>query len=49
MEISEKRYNKLIDDSRQLAHLEALGVDNWEGYSYWNDEDEDDEDDEDEI
>lgn len=28
-----KQYKCLLDDSVMLRHLEANGVDNWEGYS----------------
>lgn len=37
---------RLVADSRQLHHLEAAGVDNWEGYTSIDDEDEEEEDDE---
>jgi hypothetical protein len=42
--ITDAEYARLLDDSHQLAHLEAMGVDNWDGYSYYKDEDEEDED-----
>jgi len=40
--ISHDRYLELMEAEAQLCHLESLGVDNWEGYSYykWDDEDE---------
>ena len=31
--ISKRDFDKLNRDSRELAALEAWGVDNWEGYS----------------
>lgn len=42
--ITDAEYARLLDDSAQLAHLEAMGVDNWDGYSYYKDEDEEEED-----
>lgn len=39
--ITKERYTSLLEDEAQLRHLEALGVDNWEGYSSYTDEDED--------
>ena len=33
-------FHALIDDSNQLAHLEANGVDNWGGYSRYESEEE---------
>lgn len=42
VQITEKRYASLIEAENQLDHLQALGVDNWEGYSYYKDEDEED-------
>jgi hypothetical protein len=45
--IPKKVYERLKEDSRVLAALEAAGVDNWEGYSYaFEDEDDEEEDDE---
>lgn len=42
-----KRYNELLEAEAQLRHLESMGVDNWEGYSYHKDEDDEwDEDEE---
>jgi hypothetical protein len=42
--ISRKEYESLKEDAALLAHLEANGVNNWEGYSHpsWDDEDDDD-------
>lgn len=40
IEITKKEYDRLLADSRQLAHLEANGVDNWEGYSRPSDDEE---------
>lgn len=40
--ISRNEYDRLLKDSKFLAHLEANGVDNWEGYA-WPDTDDDDE------
>jgi hypothetical protein len=40
--ISLRRYNQLLEDSKLLAHLEANGVDNWEGYSCPDEEEEND-------
>lgn len=34
------QYEDLLEDSLQLAHLEALGVDNWSGYSHYSTEEE---------
>lgn len=42
--ITDAEYARLLDDSNQLAHLEAMGVDNWDGYSYHKDEEEDEDD-----
>lgn len=44
--ISKKQYDALIRDSKFLAHLKALGVDNWEGYRGMASDDEQDEIDE---
>lgn len=30
--LSAKEYNRLLEDSKLLAALEAAGVDNWDGY-----------------
>lgn len=43
--ITKKEYNSLRKDSRELAALEAGGVDNWEWYGeslkeFWAEEDE---------
>lgn len=38
-----KRYKQLVEDSLQLEHLNALGVDNWEGYSWYEGDEDDDE------
>ena len=45
--ITQKEYNKLLEDSNFLEALRGVGVDNWEGYSEafelleeWNNEDE---------
>lgn len=38
--ITHKEYLDLLEDSKQLAHLAACGVDNWEGYSYYSDDEE---------
>lgn len=32
--ISQEQYDELIEDQNWLRHLEACGVDNWDGYSY---------------
>ena len=32
--ISKKEYIELVEESRLLRHLQANGVDNWEGYSH---------------
>lgn len=40
--ISMALYRRLITDQKFLRHLEALGVDNWEGYQGMG-EDEDEE------
>lgn len=38
------RYNELLEKERELDHLHALGVDNWEGYQIpSNEEDEEEE------
>ena len=39
--IPEAEYKRLKADSDQLAHLEANGVDNWEGYSRCGGDEED--------
>lgn len=45
--LTDAEYARLLDDSKQLAYLEAMGVDNWDGYGYYKDyKDEDDEDEE---
>ena len=31
--ITQKEYNKLLEDSNFLEALKGVGVDNWEGYS----------------
>lgn len=45
--IPKKRYRELLEAEKTLYKLEAMGVDNWEGYSealgYDEDEEEDDE------
>jgi len=45
--ITQKEYNKLLEDSNFLEVLKCSGVDNWKGYSEafelleeWNNEDE---------
>jgi hypothetical protein len=30
--LSNRRYKELLDAEKELARLEANGVDNWEGY-----------------
>lgn len=40
--VSRDTLERALKDSAHLRHLQAKGVDNWEGYSYPN-EDEDDE------
>lgn len=32
--IPKLKYNDLVRDSNRLAALEAVGVDNWEGYDH---------------
>jgi hypothetical protein len=44
--IKKSLYEKLLRDSKQLSHLNAAGVDNWEGYSYYSSEEDIDEEDE---
>ena len=41
--VDTKFLEDMKDSHAQLSHLEALGVDNWEGYSHysWDEEDED--------
>ncbi len=39
--IPKSQYLELLADSKLLRHLEALGVDNWEGYCTPDDDDED--------
>lgn len=36
-------YERLLEAEKHLDHLKACGVDNWDGYSYPNDEDEEEE------
>ena len=38
--LSYAEYEELKEAAKQLAHLERLGVDNWECYSYytWDEE-----------
>ncbi len=43
--ITNKEYLDLLEDSKQLAHLVATGVDNWVGYSYYADDEEEEDDD----
>jgi hypothetical protein len=31
--ISQKQYDKFLEDSQFLSYLKARGVDNWDGYS----------------
>lgn len=38
--ITQLEYDRLLEASLQLEHLEAMGVDNWEGYSYYKDDEE---------
>ena len=33
--ITLKRYKELVEAENQLQHLQAKGVDNWEGYTYY--------------
>lgn len=42
IEVPASELAKLLDDSKQLNYLKAMGVDNWEGYGYYKDEDEED-------
>lgn len=42
-----KRYNELTEKEKELDHLHALGVDNWEGYQLPGLEEEEEEEDED--
>lgn len=41
--ISKAEYDNLIQDQKFLRHLEANGVDNWEGYSHPDNEEDEDE------
>ena len=43
--ISLDRFKRLVKDSKQLHHLEANGVDNWEEYSRVGDDDDETEED----
>ncbi|ATW58334.1 hypothetical protein CNR37_00127 [Pseudomonas phage ventosus] len=43
IEVPASELAKLLDDSKQLDYLKAMGVDNWEGYGYYKDEEEDNE------
>jgi hypothetical protein len=45
IQISLEEYEGLQEAAKQLAHLEALGVDNWEGYSYYAEDEDEEEDD----
>lgn len=38
--ITKKRYLTLLESEKLLSHLEANGVDNWEGYSHPDDDNE---------
>lgn len=42
--ITQKEYLDLLEDSKQLAHLAACGVDNWDGYSYYGEEEDENDD-----
>ena len=42
--ISMALYRRLIADQKFLRHLEALGVDNWEGYCGMGSDDDEEED-----
>jgi hypothetical protein len=36
MEITKEEYEALLEDQKQLRHLECNGVDNWEGFSHYS-------------
>lgn len=38
--ITQAEYDRLLDASLQLEHLESMGVDNWEGYSHYKSDEE---------
>lgn len=38
--ITQAEYDRLLEASLQLEHLEAMGVDNWEGYSHYDSDEE---------
>lgn len=41
IQLTEAEYKRLLKRDEELSRLERAGVDNWEGYPIWDDEDDD--------